>query len=165
MSKIDKMRAKQQQPTKVLPPVDHERISAILGSNIKPMPANIAAIVAASPLPAPIGITDGFPSEDHISIIRGRGPQPKKTRKNRSAISERDRRMEQNGRLPHGSSFSFWYNATEERWTGVLCISTPAKVPGELKESFADSASGVFKLLTKLDNQYRSWLAEQEAGK
>lgn len=49
-------------------------------------------------------------------------------------------------RLPDGSKFDVRYDATRELWSGTLVIQG---------QTFTDSASGVFNLLTKLDRQYR----------
>ena len=55
-------------------------------------------------------------------------------------------------RLPDLAEFNVVYNAELQRWYGELVI-------GEKK--FYGSASGVFKLLPLLDQQYREWLSQQ----
>jgi hypothetical protein len=49
-------------------------------------------------------------------------------------------------RLPDGAKFEVVYDASQTRWTGTLTIG---------EKVFADSAGGVFKLLNRLDRQYR----------
>jgi hypothetical protein len=51
------------------------------------------------------------------------------------------------GRLPDRARFVLEFEESAQRWKGTLEI--PGLVP------FSDSSSGVFKLLTKLDQQYR----------
>ncbi len=55
-------------------------------------------------------------------------------------------------RLPDGSRFEVRYDAVEVMWSGKLVIRTEG---GE--EVFESDASGVFKLLSRLDGQYRAW--------
>lgn len=52
-------------------------------------------------------------------------------------------------RLPDGSKFEVVYDATQAKWTGTLTVEDRV---------FSDSAGGVFKLLTRLDRQYRQTL-------
>jgi hypothetical protein len=62
------------------------------------------------------------------------------------------------GRLPDGSKFELAYDASETRWNGTL--TTEEKV-------FTGSAGNLFKLLNRLDQQYRQSLgrdAGQEPG-
>lgn len=49
-------------------------------------------------------------------------------------------------RLPDGAKFEVLYDASQTRWTGKLTIG---------EKVFTDSAGGVFKLLNRLDRQYR----------
>lgn len=49
-------------------------------------------------------------------------------------------------RLPNGAKFEVVYDASQTRWTGTLTIG---------EKVFTDSAGGVFKLLNRLDRQYR----------
>jgi hypothetical protein len=63
------------------------------------------------------------------------GPSPKK--KPGADIPER---------LPDGAKFEVVYDAAQTRWTGTLTIADKV---------FTDSAGGVFKLLNRLDRQYR----------
>jgi hypothetical protein len=52
-------------------------------------------------------------------------------------------------RLPDGAKFEVVYDATKMHWTGTLTVG---------KAVFTDSASAVFKLLNRLDQQYRKSL-------
>jgi hypothetical protein len=58
-------------------------------------------------------------------------------------------------RLPDGSTFQVRYDASTETWSGTLAVG---------EATFTASASGVFKLLEKLDRLYRVTLPEQPAG-
>ena len=51
------------------------------------------------------------------------------------------------GRLPDGATFHVVYDATAEKWTGRLSVPEAG--------TFDSSAGGVFKLLQKLDGQFR----------
>jgi hypothetical protein len=53
------------------------------------------------------------------------------------------------GRLPDGSKFEVVYDAARTQWTGTLTIG---------ERIFTGSAGGVFKLLNRLDRQYRESL-------
>jgi hypothetical protein len=50
-------------------------------------------------------------------------------------------------RLPDGSGFNVVYDAGKEEWSGTLTVGS---------DTFTASASGVFKLLEKLDRLYRN---------
>lgn len=50
-------------------------------------------------------------------------------------------------RLPHGSTFHVSYDADAGRWSGSLAV------PGA--GEFTGTATGVFRLLSELDNLYR----------
>jgi hypothetical protein len=52
-------------------------------------------------------------------------------------------------RLPDGAKFDVVYDANRTQWTGTLTIG---------KKVFTGSAGGVFKLLSRLDQQYRESL-------
>ncbi len=52
-------------------------------------------------------------------------------------------------RLPDGARFNVVYAAGKQEWSGSLTVGS---------DTFTDSASGVFKLLTKLDRLYRQQL-------
>jgi hypothetical protein len=59
------------------------------------------------------------------------------------------------GRLPDGSRFAVVYDAGKEEWSGTLTVGA---------ETFTASASGVFKLLSKLDRLYRASLPSAETA-
>lgn len=75
------------------------------------------------------------------------------------APGERDQRMIQNGRLPDEAKFSATYNAGSQRWHGTLHIRRDGILGGDWL--FTNDASGVFKLLEKLDKHYREALKNQ----
>src|SRR5262249_23487891 len=54
-------------------------------------------------------------------------------------------------RLPHGARFELEYDSASQTWSGTLTIPTPGGKPSVV----TDKASGVFRLLSKLDGQYR----------
>jgi hypothetical protein len=58
------------------------------------------------------------------------------------------------GRLPHGARFAVGYDAASETWSGQLTVPVPEAAPA----IFTASASGVFKLLARLDQLYRDSL-------
>jgi hypothetical protein len=72
--------------------------------------------------------------------------QNENRRKKNAAKGQKKEKVE-SGRLPDKSTFEVIYDADIQRWTGSLTI------PG--LEPLIDSAGGVFKLLSKLDEQYR----------
>ena len=53
------------------------------------------------------------------------------------------------GRLPDGAKFEVVYDAAQTQWTGTLTIG---------EKVFTGSAGGLFKLLNRLDRQYRQGL-------
>lgn len=53
------------------------------------------------------------------------------------------------GRLPNGSKFEAVYDASQTTWVGTLTVGEAV---------FKGSAGGVFKLLSRLDEQYRKSL-------
>ena len=59
------------------------------------------------------------------------------------------RSQAEEARLPHGATFEVRYDATSETWSGRLTIG---------EAMFSGQASGVFKLLTQLDDKYRKSL-------
>lgn len=59
-------------------------------------------------------------------------------------------------RLPDGSVFRVVYDAGSKAWSGLLNVPQ-----GGSSTDFRGTASGVFRLLQDLDNQYRTWHAEQ----
>lgn len=64
-------------------------------------------------------------------------------------------------RLPDGSNFRVVYDAAKERWVGRLVIGGPDLQEPPQAPVFDAEASGVFALLTLLDDQYREWLSKQ----
>jgi hypothetical protein len=58
------------------------------------------------------------------------------------------------GRLPHGARFEVGYDAATATWFGTLAVPVPEAAPAV----FTASASGVFKLLARLDRLYRDSL-------
>jgi hypothetical protein len=61
------------------------------------------------------------------------------------------------GRLPHGARFEVGYDAATATWSGTLTVPVPEKAPAV----FAASASGVFKLLARLNRLYRDSLSPE----
>jgi len=61
-------------------------------------------------------------------------------------------RGEAPGRLPDGSRFEVRYDASAERWSGSLTVPTAGGEPA----TFTGSGSGLFPLLSSLDQQYRA---------
>ena len=59
-------------------------------------------------------------------------------------------------RLPDGAKFEVVYSAARMEWTGTLTIGAAV---------FAASASAVFKLLNRLDGQYRASVEDGERSK
>lgn len=57
-------------------------------------------------------------------------------------------------RLPDGSKFEVVYDASRTQWTGTLTIG---------ERTFTGAAGGVFKLLNRLDRQYRESLPAASA--
>jgi hypothetical protein len=58
------------------------------------------------------------------------------------------------GRLPDGSRFEVRYDAAKEQWSGSLTVPAAEGAP----TTFTGSGSGLFPLLTRLDQQYRATL-------
>jgi hypothetical protein len=76
----------------------------------------------------------------------------KEERQKRAAESQQSpkrKTMGGTGRLPDGAKFEVVYDATRTQWTGTLTIGDKV---------FTGSAGGVFKLLNRLDRQYRDSL-------
>jgi hypothetical protein len=57
-------------------------------------------------------------------------------------------------RLPDGSRFEVCYDAAKEEWSGSLTVPTSDGAPA----TFTGTASGLFRLLSNLDRQYRATL-------
>lgn len=58
-------------------------------------------------------------------------------------------------RLPHQSTIAAVYDATKEEWTGSLTIFEGEKAVAK----FEDFANGQFRLMIRLDEHYRNWIA------
>jgi hypothetical protein len=67
---------------------------------------------------------------------------------------EKPRRQTGPRRLPHGSCFNVAYDESRQAWSGILTV------PGE--GEWTASASGVFRLLQQLDQQY--WLSKGQGS-
>lgn len=74
------------------------------------------------------------------------------------------------GRLPHGSQFKVVFDAERVLWKGSLEV--PCETPdvgqgpvGMKYKLFEDTASALFWLLGKLDEQFRVWRAAVDAEK
>jgi hypothetical protein len=58
-------------------------------------------------------------------------------------------------RLPDGSRFEVVYDAAMSQWKGTLTVPSPGGAP----ITFSGARSALFKLLAKLDEQYRETLS------
>lgn len=72
-----------------------------------------------------------------------------------------DRQIEHKGRLPDGARYETRYCAVGERWTGTLTVP----LADGRTESFSGQASGLFKLIHWLDDQYRLFLRQSSPAK
>jgi hypothetical protein len=72
---------------------------------------------------------------------------PAAGRPQRRPTPERYHYHQLKSRLPDGAVFHVEYDATAETWTGTLAING---------QTFKGKASGVFRLLVKLDNDFRA---------
>jgi hypothetical protein len=81
--------------------------------------------------------------------------------KNQAGQEPKGRKMpkRQTGRLPDRSRFEVQFDAATETWSGTLTIS----VDGGAR-TFTAAASGVFTLLSKLDELYRATLPTSAPG-
>lgn len=92
-------------------------------------------------------------------------------RKREKQEARRDGKQQDAGRLPHGSMYIANYDGTRQEWAGSLFIGPlPPRVLAKVLElinevqgldcppvpNYAEAASGVFKLLAKLDAMYRA---------
>ena len=89
--------------------------------------------------------------------------EPKKKPKRKPHPSSPAAKDAKTGRLPDGAKFTVVFSAKEQRWSGTLEIPD-AGLLGELAAAgeaasgvFRGSALGVFRLLAKLDGEYRRW--------
>jgi len=105
-----------------------------------------------------------------IAPIDGAAAEPKKKKPKRkphpSSPAAKDAKA---GRLPDGAKFTVTYSAEDQRWSGVLEVPH-AGLLDELPASgeaasrvFRGSASGVFRLLSRLDEAYRTFKASTPA--
>jgi hypothetical protein len=65
-------------------------------------------------------------------------------------VTQPEKPVQVERRLPHGSAFNVSYDATKAEWHGSLVVPD--------KGEFTATASGVFRLLQQLDRQYRQSL-------
>jgi hypothetical protein len=68
----------------------------------------------------------------------------------RQPSPERHRYHQLKDRLPDGAVFHVEYSAAAQTWTGTLTVN------GQV---FKGTAGGVFRLLVKLDDDFRAWKA------
>ncbi|HWY87994.1 MAG TPA: hypothetical protein VNX28_14780 [Gemmataceae bacterium] len=102
-----------------------------------------AAVPAA---PAPAGASAAASAKPPLSGGAVPGPQADTSLSlDKSAKS----RQEHQERLPHGSRFDVTYDAVAVSWKGSLMVPDCP--------DFTSSATGVFKLLSRLDSLYRAW--------
>ena len=104
--------------------------------------------LAAANKPAPSASPPPVPEVK----LHAPAPPPKKFKLGR--IKKLDTKFDKS-RLPDGSSFAVRYSALAVRWIGTLTVPRTGDDP----KVFHGEASGVFKLLSVLDVQYRDWLA------
>lgn len=79
--------------------------------------------------------------------------------------AERDRRHQKKGRLPDGASFVVVYSGSTRTWSGALTVPHGPKEGGRQEHRrFAGEEDGVFKLLARLDDQYRASLKTEATG-
>lgn len=101
---------------------------------------------ATRPDPQPLPIAEAIPP----AAPRGKGPSPE----------VRDEKMKKKGRLPGGAEFRAEYYAPGQMWSAKLTIARSARPDDPYPESlvFQGEGSGLFKLLSELDDQYRASL-------
>ena len=85
---------------------------------------------------------------------RRRQKNASRTKKVRAGLEK-----DEANRLPNGSTFDVIYDSIQKKWCGTLNIFEPT-ISNQLR--FQGSASGVFRLLRELDQQYRDWLEAQK---
>lgn len=85
----------------------------------------------------------------------------KKTRKPLPTPEEHDARLGKKPRLPNGAMYRVEWCEKSGMWAGFLRIWNPT---GDCLE-FRSEATGVFRLLHVLDEQYRTWLKESQLRK
>jgi hypothetical protein len=82
--------------------------------------------------------------EQQEAAQQRRQEKAKAKQKNPESAPGKQRQLPQ--RLPDGARFDLVYDAAKEEWSGTLVIGS---------DTFTAAASGVFKLLTRLDQLYR----------
>ena len=100
-----------------------------------------------------------------IAPADGAAAEPKKKPKRKPHPSSPAAKDARAGWLPDGAKFTVTYSAEAQRWSGTLEVPD-AGLLSELAASgeaasgvFRGSASGVFRLLAKLDAEYREFKA------
>jgi hypothetical protein len=89
----------------------------------------------------------------------------KKQKKHRpTGVHGHEKAMAAKGRLPEGSHFEATYG--DGHWNGFLSIPGSHRamltaIPTIAGIRFEGTASGLFRLLSMLDDQYRAWVAAQ----
>lgn len=86
-------------------------------------------------------------------------PKPPRPLKKPHTPDAYDNEQAAKGRLPHWSRFNVVFDEEKKQWQGFLTMPRDGNEPLE----FYATHSGVFKLLVKLDDQYRQWLLTQQA--
>ena len=104
-----------------------------------------------------------------IAPADGAAAEPKKKPKRKPHPSSPAAKDAKAGRLPDGAKFTVVYSAEAQRWSGTLeiphagLLDEPAGSGEAPYGIFRGSASGVFRLLTKLDEEYRRFKASTPA--
>jgi len=75
----------------------------------------------------------------------------------RLASNQQRQQAKHEQRLPDGASFQTVYDAERIQWSGTLTVRTDAGIL-----TFSQQASGVFRLLIRLDQDYRNWLQHRQ---
>src|SRR5947209_6900323 len=114
---------------------------------------------ARSAAPAPSPVTGEVPPlAAPVAGNPAAGPKQKRKKGGKRSPAGHDFQMQQKGRLPDGSAFSVSYDAAAVLWRGRLTIH----VPGGGALEFTGEAPGVFRLLSRLDDQYRAHVQAQQ---
>ena len=97
-----------------------------------------------------MAIRDGLPSVKRKppTMETNQQPQPQlpKQPQHQQALRPYTSKYRLQGRLPDGANFNVRYNAQTMTWAGTLVVNG---------KTYTGSASGVFKLLERLDRCYR----------
>ncbi len=90
--------------------------------------------------------------EDEEALRQRKAEKKQRAEEAAKARSQQQPRVvHQHERLPNGAKFEVVYDASRTQWTGTLTIG---------EKAFTGSAGGVFKLLNRLDRQYRDSLGQ-----